>query len=1204
MNNNNNLSSYSPPYVIEHNTKSRFAISNIKSLYIDPTNINYDSFYKLILSNFRVNVTYSVLFKVKYNDLYFGMLGSQIGIRLSGLDADDTKSVQKLYKKFTNSIEIFEDEYPVEYINLIQLMYVTIGDVPKLKLENLNKIKLNKEFVKIKDERYGFSSRFLPFTTDIGYFGRLLLDEERLRYLNIINKEKSILFFKEITSLGIDSIYLYKNTYLILNRKISDVVIRREIYYAETGQYINTFTDTIITKNTFKRTKGNLTLTISKGKVTYMDAYKDLSIIKYNAKSYTESPNPLIGSLDLETFEDLDGFPKVYALGFMVLGEKPHTFYIDKSDSDSNCLSDELLLKCFDNILISKYDGYIFYTHNFGGYDSVFILKILKEANYRKGFEYYKLDPLYRDNKMLKLGVKVRKVLSDRNQAKIGVRKEPGFIKITIADSYTLLNDNLFDLSSSFNIEVTKGYFPHSFVKRNTLNYIGNTPSIEFWRDIVLKDKNISDEQYKLLDSKVWNLKDESIKYLDKDLESLLNIMDTFNKYIYRNYDIQMTDSLTISRLAMNIYLKDYLKQSSLPIIKSNMYKDIKQAYFGGVTEVYKPYGRNLYYYDVNSLYPFSSINPIPGRYCNYLEDLSSQGLDLKNLFGFFYCEIETEDKYLGLLPVRSEEGIIMPNGKWNGWYFSEELKFAAYNNYSIKVIKGYNFDKQENVFNEYVSDLYKVKLNSDGHIKVIAKSLLNNLIGRFGMNINKVKTEIVNKAKLEEIQSTRVYNSYPIEITNNDYLISYYPEISKELCESHGKDYFKVYTHSTSSIDMEVNKEFKDVSLTTAAVVTSYARVFMSKIKLDILSKGGNIYYTDTDSIVTDIPLNYYLVGNNLGQFKLEHEVKEAYFITSKTYCLVLKDNSVKIKVKGAYNSTLSLKDFIHMYNGLYVMAIKRDTITYHEMGSVLINNKGINLSSDSYKKREKIYLDNKWVDTKPLMYKTPLDSKDTDGKDKKSDDDDDGGNDDGNESSPSPSPPPSPYTGDYDTKVASNNINVKNSNKASKENIFIILIIKLLTSTKILFCILIFLLLTIFLYTEINILDLYCDIIKSTQFIKIILLSKINNHVLNILQTLDYIQFKHFSSNYIKYSINQKKFYFTNKIYNTVLYNKTIVKNKNISFHKLNKGYNLTFKLNQFYVKNSLFKHKPDIRSILLNKHKANYISNILYLLVNGKF
>jgi hypothetical protein len=53
-----------------------------------------------------------------------------------------------------------------------------------------------------------------------------------------------------------------------------------------------------------------------------------------------------------------------------------------------------------------------------------------------------------------------------------------------------------------------------------------------------------------------------------------------------------------------------------------------------------------------------------------------------------------------------------------------------------------------------------------------------------------------------------------------------------------------------------------------------------MSKAKLDILKSGGNIYYTDTDSIVTDIPLNDKLVGNDLGQFKLEYKVKEAYFI------------------------------------------------------------------------------------------------------------------------------------------------------------------------------------------------------------------------------------------------------------------------------------------------------------------------------------
>ena len=171
----------------------------------------------------------------------------------------------------------------------------------------------------------------------------------------------------------------------------------------------------------------------------------------------------------------------------------------------------------------------------------------------------------------------------------------------------------------------------------------------------------------------------------------------------------------------------------------------------------------------------------------------------------------------------------------------------------------------------------------------------------------------------------------------------------------------------------MEYYNEFKDVSLTTAAAITSYARIYMSKIKLDILSKGGSIYYTDTDSIVTDIPLDSNLVGDKLGQFKLEGEIIDAYFITSKTYCLHLKINNKDkyvIKVKGGSSGSLNKSDFIKMYVGSSVEALKRNTITYKEEGYVLIGNKKIKLNFDSYVKREKVYSDGKWVDTLPLKY------------------------------------------------------------------------------------------------------------------------------------------------------------------------------------------------------------------------------------------
>ena len=138
--------------------------------------------------------------------------------------------------------------------------------------------------------------------------------------------------------------------------------------------------------------------------------------------------------------------------------------------------------------------------------------------------------------------------------------------------------------------------------------------------------------------------------------------MDTFNRYVFIEYSLQMTESLTISRLALNIFLKLYLGDTKLPVINNqSVYSAIKQAYYGGIVEVYKPYGKNLFYYDVNSLYPFVAKNPMPGSECVYEE--SENGLNLNELFGFYYCKLKTKNDYLGLAPVHSK-GLIMPNGE------------------------------------------------------------------------------------------------------------------------------------------------------------------------------------------------------------------------------------------------------------------------------------------------------------------------------------------------------------------------------------------------------------------------------------------------------------------------------------------------------------------------------------------------------------
>lgn len=85
--------------------------------------------------------------------------------------------------------------------------------------------------------------------------------------------------------------------------------------------------------------------------------------------------------------------------------------------------------------------------------------------------------------------------------------------------------------------------------------------------------------------------------------------------------------------------------------------------------------------------------------------------------------------------------------------YFSEELKYAQKNGYKINVRWGYKFNRVKDVFSEYVNKLYNMKSKpSNITQKLLAKSLLNNLLGRFGIYLDKPITEIMNENKLREV--------------------------------------------------------------------------------------------------------------------------------------------------------------------------------------------------------------------------------------------------------------------------------------------------------------------------------------------------------------------------------------------------------------------------------------------------------------------
>lgn len=187
-----------------------------------------------------------------------------------------------------------------------------------------------------------------------------------------------------------------------------------------------------------------------------------------------------------------------------------------------------------------------------------------------------------------------------------------------------------------------------------------------------------------------------------------------------------------------------------------------------------------------------SLLNPMPGTVCHYIESFEKEGLELNNLFGFFYAKIKTNDLYIGLLPMRLNKQLICPNVQYYGIWSSEELKLAKLKGYNVTVIKGYNFNKVDNIFNDYVNELFNLKKNSTGFLRLIYKSLLNNFLGRFGLSLIKPITQTVNKIRRDFIFSTRTVHSHTI-LNENNFLITYDPIISKDICQQHGLDLIKV---------------------------------------------------------------------------------------------------------------------------------------------------------------------------------------------------------------------------------------------------------------------------------------------------------------------------------------------------------------------------------------------------------------------------
>jgi hypothetical protein len=764
------------------------------------------------------------------------MSGPQMSFTLQSFD--DVKTCSEIFKEQKERISRLLEEYGVTTIVKIKIIvkHLDIDESLKLKFNPsiITKDNPNIDFsavskTKILPPVYGWNYQFKPITCKWMWnsYKLVQIESDWIRINTWSFKETKIYddWYYESNWYK----YSYYGKVYIINYIPEGKYVFYTIYSAS-GTLITSFYDSALDEldhskfyrnfepKRKKSEKKNITdiitrLYIENGQIISVTQNINLKTISSNTFAYNKTSfisSSKIGSFDMECYKDNDR-SYVYSLGFYTKQndvDDLNMFYIDE-DKDSN----KLVIDCINKILQPKYNNYIFYCHNFGNYDFIFLLYSICQYNENApSNQQFKIKIASRETNILKATIS-RKLPNNRT------------IKIHFYDSYQLLSASLDKLGKYLNVSTKKGVFPYDFVSKNTLFYKGNTPDFSFYQNKITKDK------YKNMFSDDWDLKEQTLLYLKDDLICLHQIIDIYSKHVFKEYDTQITESLTKSSLSLKIFLKKFYNDN-IPLINDTfLYSDIAMAYFGGITEVYKPYGENLFYYDVNSLYPFAALNPLPAySSVEFLDNVEREEYKLEDLFGFFYVEIESSDFYIGLLPVRSKSGMYLPRGKWSGWYFSEELKFAKLYGYKIVIKKGYIFSADKTIFTKYINHFFNIKKNAkDPLSRTIAKFFLNGLIGRFGLKLLNSTTSIYNSKQRDLMLGTRTV-LLDKQISENNYLMTHERKIDEELTTSFGLDYIKILNKEGEPDNS--HKIFKDVSIAIPAAVNAYARIYMNQIR------------------------------------------------------------------------------------------------------------------------------------------------------------------------------------------------------------------------------------------------------------------------------------------------------------------------------------------------------------------------------------
>lgn len=387
------------------------------------------------------------------------------------------------------------------------------------------------------------------------------------------------------------------------------------------------------------------------------------------------------------------------------------------------------------------------------------------------------------------------------------------------------------------------------------ITLVGNRLVRARWKNVILLDS-----------SNVWPMplakvgKSLGIEKLSMDVES--------EEYVFRDVEIVIEAMALAERICIQYgaNMKSTLGSISVSIWQGVVLRGVnwqcsmpatRNAYYGGRVELFKTHatGDNIYYTDINSLYPSVMLNKFPDSAdLNFGEKTLAKAkrllLSKKELYGVVHCDIDVPDTILiAPLPVKREGSgeVCFPIGKVSGWWTVHEVRYAIAKGCKLtKLHECYGSLTGSFYYREFVETFYRLrkeeldKPNPDEGKTLFYKLLMNNLYGQLGMKGTVTRGIHLTSDMVDVDEEGEMYLTRPGVPFGNKLLA----EIPIPLPEH--------------------------VNYLHAAYVTSYGRLRL----MEYMDKVGAqaLIYCDTDSLFFqwDGPLPFPL-STTLGEMKLE---------------------------------------------------------------------------------------------------------------------------------------------------------------------------------------------------------------------------------------------------------------------------------------------------------------------------------------------